>query len=290
MSATLVAVVIALVLGHMAASLVALRQFGWFDDWRRWVQAQFGASALWRGRWGGLLSVGIPVALFGLAAAALSSLWFGVPFFALSVAALFYAWGPHDLDRDVDRILHAEGAEARRLAAAQIHPETSVSWDGPSLVEAVFAAALSRWFGVLLWFLLLGPMGAIGYRLAALAARDEALPLAQRDGLGVLKLVLDWPAAQLMTLALALVANFDTVLAAWREWQRDGWRLDLGFLYAAARASVNCELAVEAADADEPAGESPALLALRDAMSLVWRILLVWLAILALFVLAGWVN
>lgn len=290
MSSILVAVVIALVLGHMAASLVALRQFGWFADWRGWLQTQFGASALWRGRWGGLLSAGIPAALVGLLAAALSSQWFGVPLFVLSVATLFYAWGPHDLDRDVDRIVHAEGLEARRLAAAQIHPEASVSWDGPSLVEAVFAAALARWFGVLLWFLLLGPMGAIGYRLVALAARDEALPAAQREGLAGMRLALDWPAAQLMTLALALVANFDTVLAAWREWLRDGWRLDIGFLYAAARASVNCELAVEASDADEPASESPALLALRDAMSLVWRILLVWLAILALFVLAGWVN
>jgi len=29
---------------------------------------------------------------------------------------------------------------------------------------------------------------------------------------------------------------------------------------------------------------------LRDAMSLVWRILLLWLAALALFVIAGWVS
>ena len=33
-----------------------------------------------------------------------------------------------------------------------------------------------------------------------------------------------------------------------------------------------------------------ALPELRDAMSLAWRILLVWLAVLALFVVAGWVS
>ena len=33
----------------------------------------------------------------------------------------------------------------------------------------------------------------------------------------------------------------------------------------------------------------PGLPELRDAMSLVWRILLLWLAVLALFVIAGWV-
>jgi len=290
MSATLVAVVIALVLGHTAPSLVALRRFAWFGDWNRWLQAHVGASGLWRSRWGGLLSVGIPAVLAGIAAVSLRGIGLGLPLFALAVVALFYAWGPQDLDLDVDRVVHAEGPEPRRRAAAQIHPGAGLNWDAPSLVEAVFRAALSRWFGVLLWFLLLGPMGALGYRLTVLGARDEALPQAQRDGLGGVRMILDWPAAQLMTLALALVANFDTVLAAWREWQRDGLRLDLGFLFAAARASVNCELAIEAADADEPASESPTLLALRDAMSLVWRILLVWLAILALFVLAGWVN
>jgi AmpE protein len=34
----------------------------------------------------------------------------------------------------------------------------------------------------------------------------------------------------------------------------------------------------------------PLAQAMRDAMSLVWRVLLAWLAVLALFVVAGWVN
>jgi AmpE protein len=34
-------------------------------------------------------------------------------------------------------------------------------------------------------------------------------------------------------------------------------------------------------------GELPEL---RDAMNLVWRILVLWLAVIALFVVAGWVS
>ena len=34
-------------------------------------------------------------------------------------------------------------------------------------------------------------------------------------------------------------------------------------------------------------GELPEL---RDAMNLVWRILILWLAVIALFVVAGWVS
>ena len=46
--------------------------------------------------------------------------------------------------------------------------------EGPSLVEAVFRCALWRWFGVLFWFLLLGPAGALLYRLVSLSAQGEA--------------------------------------------------------------------------------------------------------------------
>ena len=94
-----------------------------------------------------------------------------------------------------------------------------------------------------------------------------------------------------MTFGLALAANFDGVLAAWRDWHAlGGWRLDTGFLGAAARASVVCELAEEDAYAIDGPAQAPALLELRDAMSLVWRVMLLWLAVLAVFVVAGFVN
>jgi len=158
--------------------------------------------------------------------------------------------------------------------------------------------------------LLLGPFGALLYRLTALSAEGEAsteLPNETREGARYLFAILDWPVAQLMTLSLALVGNFDTVLGAWRD--AGGASLDVRrpFLGAVARASVKCELADEAADYADvgsglEAGDAglvpPPLVPvftgevpeLRDAMSLVWRSLLVWLAVLALFVIAGWVS
>ena len=173
--------------------------------------------------------------------------------------------------------------------------------DGASLVEAVFRNAQRRWFGVLFWFLLLGPVGALLYRLSVLSVEGEMatqLPPTTGEGARRLLAVLDWPVAQLMTLAMALVGNFDTVLAAWREAGGGSASLDNRFLGAVARASVRSELVEEASDyADENGVVPPRYMAvatdlpeLRDAMSLVWRCLLVWLAVLALFVIAGWVS
>ena len=82
------------------------------------------------------------------------------------------------------------------------------------------------------------------------------------------------------------------------------WRLPLRWtasprlLANAARASVRSEIAEEVADYTEsgiPAstalaevfGELPEL---RDAMNLAWRVLVLWLAVIALFVVAGWVG
>jgi len=66
----------------------------------------------------------------------------------------------------------------------------------------------------------------------------------------------------------------------------------VAFLAAAARASVSAELREEAHDYSD-AGMVPVwrrLPELRDAMSLVWRMLLLWLVVLALLILAGWVS
>ncbi|MNN94762.1 CobD/CbiB family protein [compost metagenome] len=95
-----------------------------------------------------------------------------------------------------------------------------------------------------------------------------------------------------MTLSMALVGNFDTVFSAWRRAAGNRWALQLGFLAEAARASVGAELVEEAEEA-RLAGQVPAderYPELRDAMSLVWRMLLLWMALLALLVIAGWVG
>lgn len=303
MSVTLIAAVVALVLGHLAQSLAAsLRHFGWYDDWLRWIDSRFPEGSFWRGRWGIVIALLPPLLAVGLFQLALVEPLIGLGGLVFAIFILFYAWGPRDLDLDVEALAGARDGASRREAAARLWPDGATpALDGGSLVEAVFRSALRRWFGVLFWFLVLGPIGALGYRLAALAAEGEAsrrLPGETLAGARTLLALLDWPVAQLLTLAMALVGNFDTVVGAWREAGGASFSLDNRFLGAVARASVKCELAEEAADyvnesgvpgqavAVAAAGEVPEL---RDAMSLVWRSLLVWLAVLALFVIAGFV-
>lgn len=295
MAAVLIAVILVLVLGHAAPQLAALRRFGWFADWLEWVVGHGGGWA--RSRAGVLLSIGVPVALLAALQAVLAGRGYGLPAFVLAVVVLFWCWGPRDLDLDAEAVLDAPDRERKQVAAqALLGTETLPPLNGAVLVEGVFRGALERWFAVLLWFLLLGPAGALLYRLAQLAAQPSLqamLPPVHAATVLRLRAILEWPVAQLTVLSLALVANFDTVIAAWRDWyaaQGKRWSsLDSGFLGAVALASVDCEL-IEDEAYDPVENPPPALLELRDALSLAWRILLLWLTALALAVLAGFVN
>jgi AmpE protein len=209
---------------------------------------------------------------------------------------LFYCWGPRDLERDAEAVDKAPDSE-QRLAAAQAlradDAQQPLSFTCGDLVEATFLSALRRWFGVLFWFAVLGPAGALLYRLIQVLAFTpgftEGHSDKQRTLLQDAARVLDWLPSHLMALSLALVSNFDAVFKTWRDYHAANGKgylsLDPGFLNAIARASVDADVA---ADSDgEKSARNPRV-ALDDAMVLVRRVLVMWLAILAVVVLAGW--
>ena len=293
MAIVLFAVLIALVASHVVPDLARLRDFTWFATWLRNAAARFGESRIWHSGAGVFVSIGIPVAVVALLQWLVSDAFFGLAELALGAVVLFYCWGPRDLDLDVAAIVGAPDGE-RRNAALQVlpaePPEPPLTLSGTVLVDHVFRASLARWFGVLLWFIVLGPFGAMLYRLAQLARTrlfGGELPPEHAAAIERLLRVLDWPAAHLMTLALAVAADFDAVASAWRDFHaaRGKWFVaDIGFLLAAGRASVEVE---EELDEHYDVTGRSALAELSQAMALNWRILIVWLVVFSLLVLAG---
>lgn len=295
MFTTLVAVIAALVLGHLAPALMAaVRDWRWYGRWMQWLQGPSGPEGA--GRYGLVLPLLPWVLLVALLQWALDDRLYGLPSLLFGVLVLAVCWGPRDLDRDVEAVIDAEDAADRERAISHLQAAGgSLREDAPSLVEATIIDALRRWFAPLFWFLLLGPFAVVLYRLLAQSvqgAQSAQAGEASREGGGWLLAVLEWPVAQLMALAMALVGNFDTVSSAWRQAEGNRWTLSLAFLGKAARASVGAELVDEAEEARLSGQMAPdeRYPELRDAMSMVWRMLLLWMALLALLVIAGWVG
>ena len=280
MAIKLVAILLVLFVAHVLPDLARLRDYSWWRAWLRWLGPPAPGVAL-------AVGVGLPVLVCVLVQAGLRAPWFGLVEFLFAVVVLYYCWGPRDLERDVEAVDKAPDGAARLAAAQALRRDgenTELPFAAENLVAATFESALTRWFGVLFWFILIGPCGALLYRLAQLLA---AAPAADESALArKFAALLDWMPAHLMALALALASNFDAVFSAWRDYHRahaQGYaNLDLGFLDAIARASVTADVAADGnADAHSP------LVALDDAMVLVRRVLVVWLTLIALIVLGG---
>ncbi len=293
MAKTLIAILIVLLSMHALPDLARFRRLDWLRDW-----LSPGADSSARARTSRVLLIaGLLLVATALIQAVLHRHWFGILELAFMVLVLFFSWGPRDLDEDIDAVLKAPDSERRRAAAQRLNDGVSeqvLPFNAPALVEASFAAALSRRFGVLLWFALLGPVGALGYRLVQLLARSPAFAEAAGEWRPTFErtaLILDWLPAHLLAWTLALVTDFDASVHAWREYHQSHgqgyFTLDLGFLSAIARASVDADVAAGDGGLDsvgDPLSE------LADTKVILRRVLYAWIAVIAVIVIGGWAT
>ncbi len=283
MATRLVAILLVLLACRLLPDLIRLRNFGWWKSWAEKLGHPPRAAVLL------LLGVGVPVLVCALVQWALCGRLFGLLSVVFATLVLYYCWGPRDLERDVENIANAPDVAQRTVAAQALrneHDSAEIATDASNLVAAAFEAGLKRWFGVLFWFALLGPTGALLYRLLQMPGTDSSL--ANSAALRRTAAIFDWAPAHLVALALALASNFDAVFTTWRKYHHQhpqGYAsFEPGFLDAIARASVKADVA---ADSDGESAYSP-LVALEDAMVLIRRALVVWLTLIALIVLGGW--
>lgn len=289
MAISLLVALIALGLLHVMPQLARWRGDGLFRRWVAQLADTSGPSRV-------TLALVLPLAICALLTWLLGRSPWGELFQLLfSLVVLLYCLGPREFESDLEAILDApDGASREAAAQALADDHGAVAWNAPALGVAIAYAALRRRFAVLLWFFLLGPVGALLYRLGQTLGRDESLPLDEGSRIVARRIAnaLDWPAAQLLTFTLAVVGHWDAVIGAWRRWHTQAattsWYSDgPGFLGAAAQAEVLID--IEAGDGYAEEHSDP-LAELRRLRSALLRALLAWLSVVALVVIGGWVG
>jgi AmpE protein len=289
---TIIAILLAFALCHFIRELGRCRQNRWLFKWVDLANDALGKLPGWSSVTGYLLIIALPLAVLLLVNQAVISMLGTTGAFLLAIAVLIYTFGPRDLDTDVDSVVSEEDADLRHEKLGGLlggSPPDDEDTCRAAAVESVFQEGLRRWFGVIFWFAVLGIAGAFIYRVIDwLVSGDNALSEEQKDLFLRTQQIMDWPAAQLMTLSLAIATDFDSVFKAWKQYHDEqGHGLfegDNGFLLAAARSIVMSGHAAQDGYADQLDGP---MIGLQQAMDLTWRMLGVWMTVLAILLLVG---
>jgi len=289
---TIIAILLAFALCHFVRELGRFRKNRWLGSWIKFANDAFGKFPGWKDILGFLTIIALPVLLLLLLNQLLYSTLGSAGAFLLAIVVLVYTYGPKDLDTEVAAIIESEDEDSRQEALGKLLggpvPDDHDACRALA-VESVFREALRRWFGIIFWFAVLGIVGAFLYRLVDWLVKEDYPITDDQKGLFVrLRQIMDWPAAQLMTLSLAVATDFDSVFVAWKQYHDEqGHGLfegDNGFLLTSARSIVLTGHAARDGYADQLDGP---MIGLQQAMDLTWRILGVWMTALALLLLIG---
>lgn len=292
---TIISILIAFALCHFVRELGRFRSKGWLGSWVEFANRTFSTLPRWEDVSGFLFIILVPQIGLVLLYLALSSALGPAGVFLLALVVLIYTFGPRDLDNDVAAVVEADDEEERDAAIQNLlgsEPPEDEEACKAAMIDAVFLESLRRWFAVIFWFAVLGIVGALLYRMADWLQQSEyQVSDQQRDLCKGMQQIMDWPAAQLTTLALAIATDFDAVYAAWKKYHDEqGHGLfegDNGFLLAAARSIVLTGVAAKDGYADQLEGP---LASLQQAIDLAWRVLGVWLTVLALLLLVDVIS
>lgn len=200
-----------------------------------------------------------------------------------------------ETDRARQLLADWRGTGADRLASADI---------ARLAIEQGIIASHRHVFAPLLWYLVLGPAGAVFYRLGLGMSQRwsrATLPTGEAGQFGLFAheafQAIDWLPARLTAMTFAVVGDFEDAVYCWRT-QAGQWAdAATGILLASGAGALGIKLGQPvpgAADIETRPelglGDDADIEHLQSATGLVWRALVLCLLLLALLTVASWVG
>ena len=159
-----------------------------------------------------LLLVGLPLAVLALVLLVIEQWLYGWLALPVHLLVLLYSVGRGDMRAALgpckDALRRGDGQGALYAAERDlgIRPTGELL---PAVQEQLVWRAYEGFFAVIFWYALLGPIGALGYRLVALSAQHSQAPT--RKQAMRIRHALDWLACRVFALSVALVGHFAAV-------------------------------------------------------------------------------
>jgi len=264
-----------------------LKRFTWFEGCLNWWKKLIKSEALWKG-WIGVATSLVPLLLVvGLVYLLVSHTLFGLGGMILAIAVLLYSLGPQDLYHQMKSYFaagdKASKADTKKCVKELLGAEAAKGEKVPyrAVTDMIFVQANKRLFSVLIWFIVLGPIGALLYRTTdlfnGLANKSGSKFSAMSAQANLLQEILDWFPVRLMGIFYALAGNFHA-MACWL-------RNVLKGLKSGKNMTVECSLV--ALNADPKSDSKANLQENKDAMNLLDRATVIMLVFIAVFTLGA---
>jgi AmpE protein len=250
-----------------------------------------------------LLVVILPAVLLQLVLLGIEGRAFGIAEMVITCAILLYSVGRNKFNQLIKTYLRSwnndelQGAYVNAKEFSCLMPLSEEQVEAGNLAElhkhaftAVVYQGFERWFVVIFWFLLLGPSGALAYRLSFLYSRH---PLTSEASIAKqfqrLMHCVEWLPAQLLGLSFALAGNFGSCFALWRKRMTttSDSVCEMLMHYSLAALGVNEKLACqgECLDADRAKSISDGNQQIVSLQELLHRCVVLWVIALSVFIL-----
>lgn len=278
----LISIILGLFLDRSFRRLHDLRDMAWFEFYSQTIQRFAGT---WAPPLQFVLILILPVALLLSIQILLNDFLFNLPGFIFGVMVFIYCLGPACLSSDIEAYTHArtigDEDEALHYAGTITGSTASTSPDNQinDVTRAILYVANERIFATIFWFVVLGPFGAMLYRLISeLSKQLETNELAEFSEF--IHAIMAWVPARLLAAGYALTGNFDGAYHAYRDRTQssDVQQSNNEVLMATGLGAMrNLEMKNETSS-------------IHTAQALVMRAIIVWIGILAVMTLGGISN
>ncbi len=278
----LISIILGLFLDRTFRHLHDLRDMTWFEFYVQSIQ-RFTGKRMPPLQF--ILVLAIPIFLLLSIQILLNDFLFNVPGFIFGVIIFIYCLGPACLSTDIEAYIQArtlgDDDEALHYAGTITDTAASSSPDQQTsdVTRAILNVANERIFATIFWFVLLGPFGAMLYRLISeLSKQIESDELAEFSEF--IHAIMAWLPARMLAAGYALSGNFD---GAYHSYKDKASTSDISqgnkeILVATGLGAIhNHEIENE-------------LASVYAAQALVMRAVIVWVGILAIMTLGGIFN
>ena len=219
---------------RLLTHLFHLREFHWLDPVFDWVLRNQRISQPKLAIAAAALTATVVVIPVGMVEWGLQDRLAQLPEYVFAVIVLLFCLGPRDLAEEVNDYCKAiedgDDLEIREIADELLECKLESDHAAPDVEAAIYAQANNRIFGVVFWFVFLGPTGAWLFRVLDLMQRRAVYFACQDSDSGrevdwplmveailLLHRLFAWIPSRLLAIGYMLAGSFDGALVAWRD-------------------------------------------------------------------------